>query len=167
MKPITDKPLSIIWRFLSVLARCHVWYFLIIATFIPSRSKALSFEVRHDRESVFDKIVNVGVLDVSSRMFGGFGFELGDNILKLVCENSSQSIIFGAVKKQDSPPIRENAGKDREDNVMVDLHWVILSILMGCIVSDFFGRLYGLVIDLTIWITCARNHRYQNLTRLI
>jgi hypothetical protein len=103
----------------------------------------------HDRESIFDKIVNVGVLDVSSRMFWGFGFELGDNILKLVCENTSQSIIFGAVKEQDSPPIRENASKDCEDNVMVELHWAILSILIGCIVRDFSGRLNGLVIDLT------------------
>jgi hypothetical protein len=151
MKPITDKPLSMIWRFLSVLTRCHVWYFLIVATFIPICSKALSFEIGHDRECISNEIVNVGILDVSNRMFGGLGFEFDDYTLKLPFENGTQAVVFSAVGKPDSPPVREKTAQDCSDkykNCGLDkLHksfLFLVGLLIGSIVGNYFGDLYVL-----------------------
>jgi hypothetical protein len=83
------------------------------------------------------------ILDEDSRV----PFDLGqvlNYIFECGLEERAQPIIFAATEEQDSAPIGHDAGQDCKDNVMVELHWALLSILIGCIIGDYFGRLYGL-----------------------
>ena len=140
-----------IWRFLSVLTRHHVWYFLIVTTIVPFCLEVVSFPAGHNRENVPNQSVNVDVLDVSGGVFGRLASEFGDNALEFTYENGTQPIIFGTLGKPDSSPVRQETTQDCSDKYkncgLDELHkslLVFVGLLIGSIIGNYFGALYSL-----------------------
>jgi hypothetical protein len=151
MQSITNKPSSIIWRFPYVLTRCHVWYFLIVAVCIPTRSELFAFPWGHNIEDILNKNVDMIVLNVAGRMLGSFVFEFCDNFLEFSFEESTQSIILSPSNLDDSSTNSNKASDDCYNQVMHKLHGEALTAFWGLVVG-------GIIVIFVAWYFFIRSN---------
>jgi len=151
MQSITNKPSSIIWRFLRVLTRCHVWYFLIVAVFIPTCSELFAFPWGDNIEDISNKNVNMIVLDVAGRMFKSFIFKFCDNFLEFSFEKSTQSIILSPSNLDDPSTNSNKASDDCYNQVMQKLHDETLTAFYGFVAG-------GIIVLLFAWYFFIRSN---------
>jgi len=141
MKPFGNK---------SATNKCgffvFLWYqvicFLVMTAFIPFLLEPPTFAVGHNLDNIVDKSVQGGVKEKKFRMI--MVSDLGNNVFNGFFDNRPLPIVFGVAKKENSAPIGKTPCQESEDNVMIEFHLALLSILIGCIVGDYCGRLYGL-----------------------
>jgi len=151
MQSITNKPPSIIWRFLRVLPRCHVWYLLIVATFIPICSELFGFPWGHNIEGISNKHIDMIILDVAGGMLRSFIFKFCDNSFEFTLEKSAQPIILSPSNLNDPPADSNKAADDCYNQVMHKLHDEALTAFWGLVVG-------GIIVIFVAWYFFIRSN---------
>lgn len=128
MQFITNKPPSMIWRFLRVLTRCHVWYLLIISIFIPVCFELFGFPWGHNTKGISNKHVDMTILDVAGGMLRSFISKFCDNSFELTLQKRAQSIILSPSNLNDSTADSNSAANDCYNQIMYKLHDEALTI---------------------------------------
>jgi len=113
-----------------------------VTTLIPATFEANAFTKGHDLKNVVNGTVQGGIFKEQVGLF--MLADRGDGVFYGFLNQRSLPVVFGTSGEQKSTPESEEAGHDCKYKKMVEIQWALLSILIGCIVGDYFGRLYTL-----------------------
>jgi hypothetical protein len=123
-----------------------------VSIFVPLLFEPNAFVVRHNFQNISDEAI-YGI--ISDEYPGEIVLpNFRDGAFESLLDQGAHPIIFGAMEEQNTAPISEDTGNDCEDKVMIEFHLALISILIGCIIGNYFGDLYSLRYRSNVKITC-------------